>query len=41
MAHVSAATSGKDTNLTRTYALVIVTEVVVIAALFWLGKYFG
>jgi hypothetical protein len=30
-----------DKNLTRTYALVVVVEIVVIAALFWLGKYFG
>ncbi len=30
-----------DKNLTRTYALVVVVEVVVIAALFLLGKYFG
>lgn len=30
-----------DKNLTRTYALVVVTEIVVIAALFLLGKYFG
>lgn len=41
MAHASAAAPEKDTNLARTYALVVVTEVVVIAALFWLGKFFG
>ena len=39
MAQGSAAAPDKD--LTRTYALVVFVEVVVIAALVWLGKYFG
>ncbi len=39
MALGSAAAPDKD--LSRTYALVVFVEVVVVAALIWLGKYFG
>jgi hypothetical protein len=41
MAHASTAAPPKDKDLTRTYALVILTEIVVILALVWLGAYFG
>ena len=30
-----------EPDLTRTYALVLVVEVVVIAALYWVGRYFA
>jgi hypothetical protein len=30
-----------DADLSRTYALVVVVEVLVVAALYWLGRYFG
>jgi hypothetical protein len=39
MPHQHAA--GGETDLSRTYALVIVVEVLVIAALYALGRYFG
>ena len=39
MTHGSAAEPEKD--MTRTYALVVIVEIVVIALLFWLGKSFG
>ena len=39
MTQAPAVAPGKD--LTRTYALVVVVEIIVIAALFMLGKYFG
>lgn len=30
-----------DANLSRTYVLVVVVEVAVIAALYWLGRHFA
>jgi len=30
-----------DPDLTRTYVLVLAVEVVVIAALYWVGRYFA
>ena len=30
-----------DKNMTRTYALVVIVEILTLAALFLLGKYFG
>jgi len=39
MAQAPAAAPEKD--LTRTYALVVIVEIITLAALFLLGKYFG
>lgn len=39
MSPQTAATPDKD--LTRTYALVVVVEIITVAALVLLGKYFG
>lgn len=30
-----------DANLSRTYTLVVIVEVVVIVALYWLGRHFA
>jgi hypothetical protein len=37
----SAGSASGDTDLSRTYALVLAIEVVVIVALYALGAYFG
>lgn len=39
MSSQTAAVPDKD--LSRTYALVVVVEIITVAALVWLGKYFG
>jgi len=36
-----ASAAVPEADLSRTYALVIVVEVAVIAALYWLGRVFG
>jgi len=30
-----------DSDLSTTYVLVIIVEIIVIASLYWLGRYFG
>ncbi len=41
MAQAPAALPEKDQDLTRTYALVVVVEILTVAALVLLGTYFG
>jgi hypothetical protein len=38
---VSPGEHVSETNPTRTYVLVAIVEVVVIAALYWMGRHFG
>jgi hypothetical protein len=44
---MSATSSGQsggqagDSNLSSTYVLVLIVEAIIIAGLYWLGRYFG
>ena len=37
----ASAPEAGDADLSRTYALVVVVELIVIAGLYWLGRYFS
>jgi len=36
-----AASQPHEADLSRTYILVLIVELIVMAALYWLGRYFG
>jgi hypothetical protein len=41
VSNVTTRPPEEDVNPTRTYVLVVVVEIIVIAALYWLGRHFA